>query len=109
MVTLSAFGVGDSVPNTPWLLNLLFRHTNMASQFADHDAVEIEVKKSGAPFVLVKPMRLTDGAKKEIKHWENQGKGMSMLASISRDSVAKFLVDVVESMEWDNQTPVISN
>ena len=109
MVTLSAFGVGDSVPNTPWLLNLLFRHTNMASQFADHDAVEVEVKKSGVPFVLVKPMRLTDGGENKVKCWDDQGKGMSMLASISRESVAKFLVDVVEGNEWDNQTPVISN
>ena len=45
----------------------------------------------------------------QIKQWGDQGKGVSAFASISRAGVARFLVDAVESNEWDGKTPVISN
>lgn len=110
IITLSAFGVADSRANTGWLLDLLFRHTNMAAQYEDHDLVDAEVKASGLPFVLVRPMRLVEGdGKAEIKHWGDQGEDVSTFASISRTSVARFLVDSVESDEWNGRTPIISN
>ncbi|KAF4626519.1 hypothetical protein G7Y89_g11641 [Cudoniella acicularis] len=42
--------------------------------------------------------------------WGEQGKGVAVMASVSRESVARFMVKVLEdgSGEWDGKTPVIS-
>ncbi|KAI4149534.1 MAG: hypothetical protein LQ340_004585 [Diploschistes diacapsis] len=48
IVTMSAFGVGDSFVELPWAFRLLFRKSSMAAQFADHDATDREVKATGS-------------------------------------------------------------
>ena len=40
IIVMSAFGVGDSSAHAPLILRLLFRHSNMAEQFEDHDATD---------------------------------------------------------------------
>ena len=108
IVTMSAWGVAESSKEMPWSFRLLFRKTNMAAQFADHDATDRELKDSGVVFVLVRPVRLSDGEKKEVKVYGDVGKGLGMFQSISRRSVAAFLIDAAEATEFDRRTPVVS-
>jgi len=60
-------------------------------------------------YVLVRPTRLTDGEKASLRFYGDNGVGMGAFTSISRASVAGFLVDAVEKSTWDRSTPVISN
>lgn len=109
IVIMQAFGVGESWPNMHWVLRLLMKKSNMIYQYDDHNLVAKETKASGENYVFVRPSRLEEGEAKEIKEWANDGKGVPMMGSITRESVAKFLVEVAESRTWDNTAPVITN
>lgn len=109
LVVMAALGVGDSFPSLTFPLRWLFRRSNMAASFEDHDAVDRIVKESGMDFVLVRPARLTDEDAKAVKEYGNQGKGIGLMSAISRKSVAVFLVASLEKSTWDRKTPVISN
>ncbi|KAI9666058.1 MAG: hypothetical protein M1821_003993 [Bathelium mastoideum] len=109
LVVLSAAGTADSFREVNWLVRLMIRNTNMRHQYLDHDAMDEEVKESGLEFVLVRPGMLVEGEAKPVREWGNQGRGMPMMAKITRKSVAKFLSDAVEKKNWNGRTPVIAN
>ncbi|OCK78712.1 NAD(P)-binding protein [Lepidopterella palustris CBS 459.81] len=99
IVTLSALGVGDSFASLPFVLKLLFRKSNMSYQFADHDLVDKETKESGLDYVLVRPAMLTDGEARQVRELGERGEGVKLFDKISRESVARFLVDKAEEGE----------
>ena len=109
VVIMQAFGIGESWPNMHFLLRLLFKKSNMSYQFDDHNAVDKEVRASKVNFVMVRPSRLEEGAAKPVKFWPQDGKGVPMMGSITRSSVAVWLVDAAEKEEWDGTAPVITN
>jgi len=109
LVVLQAFGVGDSWPNMHCVLRLLMSKSNMSYQYLDHNQTEREVRNSGVTYVLVRPCRLVDTDTEKVKVWPNHGKGVPLMAQISRRSVARWLVDATETDQWDNTEPVISN
>lgn len=81
----------------------------MAASYADHDMVAQEMKKSGLDFVMARPTRLTGGNAMPVKFYGDRGDGIGGFATVTRRSVAVFLVDAVERKEWDRATPVIAN
>ncbi|KAF1922412.1 uncharacterized protein M421DRAFT_426913 [Didymella exigua CBS 183.55] len=109
IVILQAFDVGESWINMHRVLQLLMKKSNMIYQYNDHNLVAKETKASAENYVLVRPPRLMEDETKEIKEYSNHGKGVSVLADITRDSVVKFLVDAAERSDWDNTAPVITN
>lgn len=109
IVILQAFGVGDSWARMHCLLCLLMKTSNMSHQYDDHNDTEREVRASGVDYVFVRPSRLVETKETRVKVWAEDGKGVPMMASTSRTSVARWLVDVAESDEWDNSASVITN
>ncbi|KAB8229859.1 hypothetical protein ETB97_003550 [Aspergillus alliaceus] len=109
VVILQAFGVGESWKNMNCALQLLMKKSNMIYQYDDHNLTDREVRASGVDFVLVRPSRLVDTDVQEVKLWPHDGKGVPMMASTSRVSVARWLVDAAERNKWDNTAPVITN
>ena len=109
IVTMSAFGAGDSFHNLNVLMRFVIRQSNMLVTFQDHDLVDKELKDSGADFVLARPAVLTDKEAQAIKTHGPAGAGVGFMPSISRRSVAVFLLDAVEMETWDRITVVISN
>jgi NAD(P)H-binding len=109
IVTMSAFGTGDSYPSLNFLIRLVIKKSNLFCTFQDHDLVDQELKESGMDFVLARPAMLTDKEAQLVMEHGNAGKGSGFLPSISRKSVAVFLVDAAEKNTWDRSTPVISN
>ena len=79
----------------------------MSRAYADHNMVEKDVKESGLDYVLVRSTRLAEGESQPVKTFGNTGKGVG--STVTRASVARFLVDAVEKDTWDKSTPVISN
>ncbi|RHZ57499.1 NAD(P)-dependent oxidoreductase [Aspergillus thermomutatus] len=108
-VILQAFGVGDSWLNMNCILQLLMKRSNMSYQYDDHNEAERIVRASGVDYVFVRPSRLVETDEKTIRVWPDSGKGVPLMASTSRVSVAHWLVDAAESNEWDNSAPVITN
>lgn len=109
IVTMAAFGVGDSFPNMNFLVRLLFKYSNMSYQLEDHGLVDKEMKASGLDFVLARPTMLAEGDALPIKEFGDSGKGVGLMSKITRKSVALFLVDAVEKETWNKTTPVLTN
>ncbi|KAJ5477447.1 hypothetical protein N7539_007591 [Penicillium diatomitis] len=109
VVIMQAFGVGASWPNMACLLRVLMSKTNMSYTYDDHNMTDQEVRESGVTYVMVRPSRLVETEIETVKEWPENGKGVPMMASTSRKSVARFLVDAAETSRWDNTAPVISN
>lgn len=109
IVVMQAFGVGDSWPHMHYLLRLMMMKSNMYLQYDDHNLVDKEVKASCIDYVLARPARLEEGKVKPVRAYGNKGKGVAMTASITRGSVAHWLVDASEQKTWNSQTPVLTN
>lgn len=109
IVIMQAFGAGESWDNLHCVMRLLMKNSNMIYQYEDHNAVAKETKSSGETCIFVRPARLVEGGAKEVKEWKSDGKDVPMMAGITRSSVARFLVECVETRRWDNTMPVISN
>lgn len=109
IVIMQAFGVGESWINMHCVMQLLMKKSNMIYQYDDHNLVAKETKASGKNYVLVRPSRLIEGEAKAIKEYPDHGRGVPVLAAITRESVARFLVDAAERNDWDNSAPVITN
>ncbi|KAJ8111575.1 hypothetical protein OPT61_g5862 [Boeremia exigua] len=109
IVIMQAFGVGESWVNMHCVMQLLMRKSNMIYQYDDHNLVATETKASGENYVFVRPVRLVEDEAKQVEEFSDHGRGVSLLATISRSSVAKFLVEVAEKDNWDNTAPVIAN
>jgi putative NADH-flavin reductase len=109
IVIMQAFGVAESWDNMNCMMQLLMSKSNMIYQYDDHNLVAKETKESGETYVFVRPSRLVEGEAKEIKEYPEHGKGVPVMAAITRNSVAKFLVEAAEKSDWDNTAPVITN
>ncbi|KAJ5278886.1 hypothetical protein N7478_004258 [Penicillium angulare] len=109
IVVLQALGVGASWDNMSCVLQLLMSKSNMRFQYDDHNHTDREVRQKGVTFVFVRPARLVDSDVMTIRDWANDGKGIPLMASCSRKSVANFLVDAALEIKYDNKAPVISN
>ena len=112
IVVLGSIGVGSSRANSGWFFNWVVDHSNMKITFDDHNVVQqvLETEAEKDPelkWVDVRSVGLSNGEKKAVKEFGNEGKGAG--SWVSRKSVAGFIVDAVESGRWDGQTPVISN
>lgn len=81
----------------------------MRNGLADHARLDAIVRKSGFKFVLARPCRLVDGDAKPVRVWPDDGQGSPCFPSITRWSVAEWLVDAVESDEFDGRAPVLTN
>lgn len=109
VVIMQAFGVGASWPNMSCLLRGLMSKSNMSYQYEDHNMADQEVRASGVTYVMVRPSRLVESDATTVREWPHDGKGVPLMASTSRKSVACFLVDAAEEKRWDNTAPVITN
>ncbi|KAF2821651.1 TrkA-N domain dehydrogenase [Ophiobolus disseminans] len=109
IVIMQAFGAETSWQNLHCVMQLLMKKSNMIYQYVDHDAVAKETRASGQTYVFVRPSRLVEGTSEKVREWDNDGKGVPMMAGITRESVAKFLVECAERRQWDNSAPVIAN
>ncbi len=109
IIIMQAFGVGESWINMHGVLQLLMSKSNMRFQYDDHNLVAKETKASGETYVLVRPSRLVEREAQGVRDYPDHGKGVPMSASITRGSVAKFLVDAAEERTWNHSAPVITN
>ena len=111
VVTMQAFGAGSSNKNVFWPLRMVLNHTSVAVGQRDHNAVEEVMKDSGLKWTLPRPVMLSEGGLEAVKDCGDSGdkSGMGLMPSVSRKSVAAFLVDVAEdeSGNWIGRTPVI--
>ncbi|CAG8414606.1 unnamed protein product [Penicillium salamii] len=109
IVVLQAYGAGASWEKMPCAMRLLMSKSNMTFSYEDHNLAEKEIRDSGLTFVLVRPSRLVETDIIEAREWPEDGKGVGLMGSASRISVANFLVTAALETKWDGTAPVITN
>jgi len=106
-VTLSTVGAGESWKLLPLPLRLFVRFSNLKFAFDDHTVQEGLLVRSGADFTVARAPMLTD---KENRSGVLVARpGEPMRSSISRQSVADFLVSILESGQYAREIIHISN
>lgn len=106
IVTLSSIGVGDSYPYAPWFMRMGIKLTNFKISFADHNAQEELLRRSGLDWVIARPVALNDNDEQGdlVISYNNKPAVFKM----SRKRLAKFLVDALESNEFVQKSPILS-
>lgn len=107
VVFLSAIGVGDSFEDTPWILRVLIRRTNLGHAYADHNGAEKVFRGSELDWTLVRASGLSNSEKPKsliVGTAKSPKPGMS----IRRMAVADFMLDCAEKGRHIRETPVIS-
>lgn len=107
LITISAWGVGETKKQIPFWLRWLIDYTNMGPVYEEHEKEEKLLANSNLNWTAVRPVALSDSKKiKTLKVSFNNLPKPSL--QISRQSVAKFIVDVVKSDKYDLKSPTIS-
>ena len=109
LVVMSLFGVGKSFKNNNFLMRCVFDHSAMAQTIEDGNAVDELVKGSGLDFVLARSAMLMGDKVTPIRELGDEGEKAGFMPSISPNTVSGFLLDAVESTQWNGTTPVISS
>ncbi|KAK5731743.1 hypothetical protein LTR17_011093 [Elasticomyces elasticus] len=112
LVVMSAFGAGDSFASLAWPVKQLFRRSNMSFQYEDHDALDREVRKDsgwGLEWTLVRPVMLKEGGVKAVRELGETGAKAGMFDSVTRESVAGFLIEVAEDGRLKGEAVVVAN
>ncbi|KAM0429002.1 hypothetical protein ACHAPT_006806 [Fusarium lateritium] len=111
LIVNSSQGVGASMASLSVLLRFVFNYSKgLRTGLDDHTNVDALVRESGLPFVLARPCRLTEGPITNVRAWPDDGRGApGWSAAVSRASVAEWLVDAVERVDFDGKAPVLTN
>jgi hypothetical protein len=107
LVTLQTQGVGVLFSSLFLPIKLLARFSNMDIGYKDHEHAEGLVKQSGLLFVLARPARFVNATSAPMHYCSDTGEGIGSFATTTRESVAMFLLDVIEREEWDGTAPVL--
>jgi putative NADH-flavin reductase len=107
LITISAWGAGETKKEIPFWLRWLINYTNLGPVYAEHDSQEKLLANSNLNWTAVRPVALNNSKKiKNLKVSFNNSPKPSL--QISRQSVAKFVVDIVKSDKYDRKGPIIS-
>lgn len=92
LITISAWGVGDSRAEIPWWFKLMIRFSKIGPVYEDHDRQERVVQNANINFTIVRPVGLNDKKARSVKVSQN-GKPKPSLF-ISRKSLASYIVEI---------------
>lgn len=107
LVILSAAGTAESFEAAPWILRFLVRNSNLGIAYADHDAVDALMRRTTIDWTLVRAVGLSNkdsGNPLLVSNGQAPKPGMF----VSRQAVARFMIDCVENRGHLRGTPVIS-
>ena len=104
-VYLSAFGVGTELKKHALLFRMVLRLSSLGASYEDHDQAEGIVRASRTNWTIVRPPGLTD-ADEVIPLSDARGKWTSFM-TVSRKSLAAFLVQTVEDGKMDRLTVTV--
>jgi putative NADH-flavin reductase len=107
LVAITGIGAGDSAGHGGFLFDKLIFPLLLRNVYADKDRQEAIVKNSGLDWVLVRPSVLNNKPGRcTIKAIENLSDFNG--GSISREDVAKFVLDQVSADAWLRRSPLIT-
>lgn len=108
VITVSAWGTGDSYKETNWIFKFLIKKTNVGVAYAGHEDQERVLRTSGLKWTSVRPVGLSSSEKQKPVRVSIKGdKKLNM--TISRKDVARFMLDIVDDEKYYQQELSISS
>jgi len=108
VITISAWGTGDSYEETNWMFKFLINKTNVRYAYAGHEDQERTLTQSGLDWTSIRPVGLNNKQKhKEILIRIKRNDPLKRM--ISRKDVAKFILDITDDERYFQTSPSISN
>ncbi|MEO1450425.1 MAG: NAD(P)H-binding protein [Bacteroidota bacterium] len=106
VVICSAWGVGDTREHIPGWFRWFIDHSNIGPAYADHARQEAMFAVSPLRWTLVRPVGLTNSLKEQhiVESFDNTPRPQ---LTISRKSVATFMVQVLKRDDLVGKKPVI--
>ena len=108
IITVSAWGVGDSYEETNWIFKFLINRTNVGKAYLGHEDQEKLLRNSNLNWTSVRPVGLTNG-KNHKPILIRTKKEHPLKLRISRKDVAKFMLDILDDEKYFKSCPSISN
>ena len=103
IITMSAWGAGDSWKQMNRLFRLLIKISNIRFGFDDHNRQEDRLMASSLAWTIVRPVFLND---KDSSAYQVVSSRPPRLG-ISRQAVGAFMMDCLEQNMFVHQTPVV--
>ena len=107
IVVCSAWGVAETEKEIPFWFKWIIKNSNIGVAYKDHERQEKLLKKTNLHWTIVRPSGLIN-SNKEQKIIESYNNNPKPKITISRKSVAKFMVNALSNKKLYRQTPVIS-
>ena len=107
LVCITGMGAGDSVGHGGFVFDQLIFPLLLRKVYADKDRQEAIVRGSGLDWVLVRPSVLNDKPSRDTIRALTDLSGFHG-GTISRDNVAKFVLDQVRDNTWVHRSPLIT-
>ena len=105
IITLSAYGVGDSWKTMPFVARWMIRSSNIWKAYQDHDRQEQLLRQSDMDWTIVRPVMLTDKEDEGYKAVTGKPTGRG----ISRKGLARFILDALESGKYHKQIMTLNS
>ena len=107
IITVSAWGVGDSIEKIPKLFKFLIKFSNLRYPYIDHDVHERIIENSNFKWTIIRPTALINEKQyHEIKEYKKNEKIRKL--TIGRKSLAKFIVEIINDESYFNKKIVMS-
>ena len=95
IITISAWGVGESMEKIPKLFKFLIKFSNLKYPYIDHNIHEKVIENSNLNWTIIRPTALTNETKyHDIE--EFKGKRKINKITIGRKSLAKYVVKIID-------------
>jgi putative NADH-flavin reductase len=107
VVICSAWGTSETKKDMPGWFRWLIDHSNVGFAYRDHERQEAVLKSSTLDWTIVRPTGLTN-FKTLQRIVESYGNIPKPKMTISRRTVAHYLVSAIESKSLVHKSPVIS-
>lgn len=108
LVAITGIGAGDSRGHGGFLFDKLIFPLLLKNVYADKDRQEAIVRDSDRDWVLVRPSVLNDKPGRGTVHALTDLSGFHG-GTISREDVARFVLDQLRSNEWLHRSPLITS
>ncbi len=104
----TAWGVGDSRPYSGFIYGKIMIPFFLKHPYADKEIQERYIRESGLDWVIVRPTRLTNGAKTGKYHVVTDYSQANIKGTISRADVAEFMLEQLLSKSHLRKTVGVS-
>lgn len=106
VIVLSAWGANETRKDMPWWFSWLIKHSNINYGYLDHERQEHILAQTQLYWTAIRPVGLINSKRdKPVKVSLGNNSKPSLI--ISRESVAKFAVDILEQAEFIALSPAV--